>query len=143
MIYALTSSEVPGADRQVLVDAISEWNASVLEDFARRGVTRHVMDASGSEKYYCFWCAGRVKRSRSNNPGRAARPWHFDHMSNPGGECQGQNSPPNQGCYIQLGHEDESQFRRQMCKCISDNGQTYCHHAANPGAGETACTSGI
>ena len=143
MIYALASSEVPEADRQALVDAISEWNASVLEDFARQGVIHHVMDASRSEKHYCFWCAGRVTLSKSNNPGDAAMPWHFDHWRNPDGECQGQNSPPNQGCYIQLGHEDESQFIRQMCKGISDNGQTYCHHAANPGVGETACTSRV
>jgi hypothetical protein len=138
MIYALVREQVSEADRQILVAAVKQSIASVLAQYASQGDIRHVMDASDSEEYYCMWCYLPVKPRRSNNPGLAAEPWHFDHVRNPGGACQGQNSPPNQGCYIQLGHEDEPQFGRAQCKCISE-GRTYCHHAASPVVGETPC----
>jgi hypothetical protein len=142
VIYALVGPHVPEDDRRRIEEAIAHWDASVLDEYARSGLVRHALDGARREPYFCIWCNGSVSWSRSNNPGSAARPWHFDHRSNPDGACQGQNSPPNQGCYIQLGHEDEEQFTRRMCKCIAEDGRSYCHHAVDPGVEGGRCLGG-
>lgn len=141
MIYALEGPDLSDADRHAFIDAISDSNAALVAEFADRGVVCHVMDAGDSGAYSCIWCGRPVQPSRSNQPGRAKEPWHFDHKRGHGGKCSAPEDLPSQGCYIQLGREDEERFARQQCKCIAQDGRTYCHHATNPGEGESQCTT--
>jgi hypothetical protein len=80
MIYALVGSEAPEADRQVVQDAIGLWNASVLDDYAHRGVVRHALDASlelqldhGLDYLAIALRLSKVATATSGTPVRGAR----------------------------------------------------------------------
>ena len=139
MIYALDGPDVSETDRRALREAISDSDAALVAGFADRGLVVHVMDATDARAYSCIWCGRPVRPSRANQPGRAREPWHFDHERGHGGRCSAPEDLPSQGCYIQLGREDEERFGRRHCKCIAEPGRTYCHHATSPGDGGASC----
>lgn len=147
MIYALVGSDASETDRQAIAQATISLDASVLAQYASQDIIRHIMDIVDFEEYHCIWCLDRVSPSRQNGPRghQPTEPWFFKHTRNK--ECLGYqvqigvnyfDNPRCQGCYVQMGCEHVPQRNRKECQCIS-SGQTYCHHASNPGAGGGSC----
>ena len=149
MIYALVGSDASESDRQAIAQAIISRDAPVLAQYVSQDIIRHIMDIADSEEYHCIWCLCRVSPSSRNGPRghQPANRWLFWHTGN--GECIGQRvqiganpycNPPHHGCYVQMGCEHVPHRSRQECQCICiSTGQTYCHHASNPGAGGGSC----
>jgi hypothetical protein len=143
MIYALVGASASVADRETILQALAAQNAAVLAQYAAQGIICHIMDIVAHQHYRCIWCLDPVSPSRRNGPRgyQVAAPWYFMHTTN--NQCIGyQNqvgtglyvNPQYQGCYVQMGCEQAPQRSRQECQCIL-GGQTYCHHAPNPGPG--------
>lgn len=143
MIYALVQLNVSVYDRERIAQAINAFNAVILAQNVHQGTICHIMDMGDHKTYYCIWCYDRVSPSRRNGPrgSQVVEAWHFMHTTNNnciGSQMQiGANdylNPRLHGCYVQMGCEHAPQRTRQECQCIF-GGQTYCHHASNPGQG--------
>ncbi len=138
MIYARLNPQISDGDRRLLLNAIDQNDASVLESFANQSRIVHVHQLNHLQHrtLYCVWCEDRVHASKGNCPPgyTSAGHWYFRHAVNK--ECHGEPSaivpeainPENHGCYLAMGHETLPGHSRRNCFCIT-SGSTYCHLA--------------
>ena len=146
MIYAMLSSTIARNVRENIARAILA-HQDVLP-FVQQGFIVHIMDAQADQPYYCVYCQSEVRRSKCSPPegpeGRhAANHWHFRHkprhktedrcLRTDFGLGSGLINPKGQGCYIQLGHENNADNQptdrhRTRCQTI-EQGRSYCHLA--------------